>query len=134
MTFWDDKLLLGVEKIDAQHRKLVQAVDDLVDACAYGRGDMKISQILHFIFDYTKEHFQDEELLQLQYGYPQLKEHKQMHEAFVKEVALVISDFDKTGPTFDLTMQISKMLINWLSNHISVEDKKIGEYITSRQA
>ncbi len=134
MSLWNDSLLVGVDKIDEQHKKLVAAIDDLLDACEKGQGKSRVGEIIAFITAYAQEHFKDEEEVQEQYGYPNLEAHKKMHQQFVHIASKFESDFQVTGPTVWLSENIRKTLLSWLAMHISNEDKKIGDYIIIQKA
>lgn len=132
MTYWKDSLMVGVAEIDTQHKKLVQAIDALMDACAKGQGRAEIEKTLRFVSDYTKEHFADEEKLQAKYAYPDMVNHKRMHAQFIANVASLIDDFNQNGPGVSLTGKLNKTLIDWLIRHIGTEDKKLGAHIQSK--
>ena len=129
MTYWKDSLLVGVYQIDSQHRKLVAAIDRLMDACMQGQGRDTIGQTLNYTLSYTKEHFRDEELLQAKYAYPGLSAHRQLHASFVANITALVQEFEQTGPNISLAAKLNKTLIDWLIRHISTEDKKLGEHI-----
>lgn len=132
MTYWKDSLLVGVSQIDAQHRQLVKAIDDLMEACMKGAGREAVAKTLSFVAAYTKEHFADEEKLQAQYAYPDINAHKRLHAQFISNVAALESDFKQNGPNVALTGKINKTLIDWLIKHIGSEDKKVGLHIQSK--
>ena len=129
MSFWKDSLLVGVPEIDDQHRKLVGMVDNLMEACKVGKGRDAIEETLGFAVSYAQEHFKDEEQLQSKHSYPGLGKHKQIHRQFVADISVLVKDFQKNGPTIAITSKLNKTLIDWLINHISNEDKKVGEHI-----
>lgn len=129
MTFWKESLLVGVPQIDDQHRKLVVSIDRLMEACMQGKGRSTIKETLIFVITYTKEHFHDEEKLQAKYEYPERIAHKLLHEQFIKDINVILRDLQQAGPNVSLTGRVNKTLVDWLINHISTEDKKLGEYI-----
>ena len=129
MTYWNDSLLIGVELLDNEHRKLVAAVDKLMNACREGKGKLEIAQTLDFVVDYTREHFRDEENLQERYAYPGIYAHKRIHAQFILTIGEIVKEFERIGPNTALSGKLSKTLVEWLINHIGVEDKKVGEHI-----
>ena len=129
MTYWKDSLLVGVPQIDNQHRKLVEAIDRLMEACSQGKGRATIEETLIFTASYTKEHFRDEEKLQAQYAYPGMGAHKQLHSQFIASINSLVQEFESDGPSIALTGKLNKMLVDWLIKHISTEDKKLGAHI-----
>ena len=132
MTYWKDTLLIGVPEIDDQHKKLVGAIDALMEACAKGQGRVVIGNTLKFVLNYTKEHFAAEEKLQAQYSYPDINAHKRQHTQFIASASALMDDFEENGPNIALVGKINKTLIDWLVNHITAEDKKIGDFIKSK--
>jgi len=132
MTYWKDTLLIGVREIDDQHKKLVGAVDALMEACAKGQGRVVIGNTLKFVLDYTQEHFAAEEKLQAQYAYPGMAAHKRQHAQFIITASALMADFEQNGPNIALVGKINSTLVDWLVNHITGEDKKIGDFIKSK--
>ena len=132
MTYWKDSLLVGVKDIDDQHRKLVNAIDQLMDACMQGKGRAAIEQTLQFTVSYTKEHFGFEEKLQAQHAYPGMAAHKLLHSQFIRDINAFLKEFEQTGPSVSLTGKINKMLVDWLMYHITHEDKKLGDFINNK--
>jgi len=132
MTYWKDSLLTGVSIIDTEHKKLIAAIDELVDECKRGQGNAAIGKTLSFVVSYTKKHFADEEKLQAQYAYPGITAHKQLHANFIKSITALKDGFDKNGADSALTGKINTTLVDWLIEHIGKEDRKLGEYIKSK--
>jgi hemerythrin len=132
MGYWKDSLLVGVTIIDDEHRKLVAAIDELMDACMKGKGRDTIEKTLMFLSEYTKKHFADEEKLQAEYAYPGMAAHKKMHTQFYANITALINDFNQNGPNVALTGKINKTLVDWLIHHINAEDKKLGLHIQSK--
>ena len=133
MTYWKDTLLVGIPKIDAQHRKLIGAIDSLMDACAKRQGREQIDKTLSFVVAYTKEHFADEEKLQAEHAYPGLAAHKRLHAQFLSAVSALVSEYEQTGPSIALVGKLNKSLVDWVINHIGTEDAKVGAHIKRRQ-
>ena len=134
MTYWKDTLLIGIPKIDTEHKKLIGAIDELMDACTKGQGREKIDKTLSFVVSYTKEHFSDEEKIHAEYSYPGKASHKQLHAMFLSNMSLLEKEFKQTGPSIVLVGKLNKSLVDWLISHISVEDKKFGEYVAAGRA
>ena len=132
MSIWNDSLLIGVPEIDEQHKKLVETIDKLMDACSKGYGPVVIGGILNFAVNYTLEHFAAEEKAQEDSGYPGLAEHKQIHADFTSTVSMFVDDFKTNGPGDTIVETLQSALVDWVVNHISVEDKKVGDYIVSK--
>ena len=126
---WNDKFKIGYERVDAQHHRLFELASDLVCACMDGSDTAKLKSTIDFLFNYTVEHFYDEESIQVQWSYPGYKEHKQLHEDFKVVVTDIVQKYNENGSSQELSNNVNKIIIKWIINHIQNEDKKIGEYI-----
>ena len=60
----------GNALIDSEHRQLFAAINNLMDACAQGKGRDQIMSTARFLTDYVGKHFGDEEQLQMRSKYP----------------------------------------------------------------
>lgn len=130
---WSDDLKIGVPKIDREHQGLVEAVNALFDACSKGMGRKKVGETLQYLKQYVVTHFSDEEAIQREVQYPGYAQHRQIHAAFVQKVLAYEQRFNEEGPTIALVADFNTFVSNWLIQHISVEDKKIGAWINSRK-
>jgi len=126
---WDDSYKLGNEKVDNQHRQLFDIVNSLVLSCTNGSSTEKIRHTLDFLVNYTVQHFNDEEALQIECNYPEYEMHKEIHENFKLKVVDLVNRFNESGCSSGLCNDIKTIVLKWLTNHILYEDKKIGEFI-----
>lgn len=128
---WNQNLSIGVEEIDNQHKELVKKINDLINACNEKRGKEEVGKIVDFLGEYVIKHFTAEEKIQREYKYPNYDQHKALHTKFINDLGTFKSQFEKEGPTLNFIISINVVLSDWLINHISKEDKKIGLYINS---
>jgi len=122
-------MLIGVAQLDGEHKKLFAAVDRLIDALKRGEGREKTAQMLDHAVTYTKEHFRDEENLQVRFSYPGINAHKRQHAQFIMQVDEIVKNFKAAGPNVTLITKLDKTLADWLINHIKTDDRKFGEYM-----
>ncbi|AQR94747.1 MULTISPECIES: bacteriohemerythrin [Clostridium] len=130
---WDDKLLIGVENVDKQHKELFNYLDKFLSAVKEGKGKQEIENALNFLEDYTIKHFHDEEEIQKRYGYPRMNEQCKQHEAFKKELKDLRSGFEDIGASVLLALNVQNKMVNWVKNHISTLDRDLGEYIKNKK-
>lgn len=131
---WRDSLNIGIESIDDQHKELFSRTNELLNACNTGKGNEEVGRLIDFLEDYVVTHFRDEERLQLKLNYPKYKEHKVLHDNFIKEVKGLKERFFNGGSTLTLTIEINKKVIDWLINHIGKMDREFGNYIKEQKA
>lgn len=130
---WTPDLETGNAIIDTEHKQLIQALNDLMDACSKGAGRAEIEKTTTFLADYTAKHFAHEEQLQRQYSYPDAVNHKGYHESFKKTVAEIADQLKREGATIALVGKVNSSIAGWLLNHIKREDVKVAAHIKSKQ-
>ncbi|MFY9174819.1 MAG: bacteriohemerythrin [Peptococcia bacterium] len=125
---WTDNLSVGVEAIDSQHKVWFEKANNLFEAGRKGQAKEYISEMLDFLDEYTKLHFSDEEKYMLEINYPEYDVQKKLHDGFIAELAKLKESFNESGGNVAVIVKANKMVVNWLTNHILQQDKKIGEY------
>ncbi len=128
---WTPDLSVGVDRIDDQHKIWFDKANQLFEAGKQGKSKEYIVQMLDFLDDYTKQHFRDEEKYMTSIKYPQLDAQQKMHASFIEELAKLRKEYEASGGNVALIINANQMIINWLTNHISSMDKKIGVYAKS---
>ena len=126
---WTDKMLTGVEHIDAHHRHLVKLLVDACNASEAGSPPGAAREILSELVSYTKYHFAAEERLMMEIKYPRLKEQREAHRWFTEELNghfLTISGKDGM-----LAAQVFVFLREWYAEHILKHDIDIGIFMRS---
>ncbi len=131
---WTEDLSVGVDLIDQQHKIWFEKANQLFDAGKNGKAKEFISQMLDFLDEYTKLHFRDEEKYMLSIHYPEYETQKKLHTNFIAELAKLKSEYAKSGGNIAVIINANQMVINWLIQHISTQDKKIGQYVRSHKA
>lgn len=132
MITWRDAYNIGVKEVDQQHQELVVKLNEFLDACVNQQGKDKIEETLTFLKDYTVEHFQNEEAIMKKHNYPEFDVHKKEHEAFIKTVVELEGMIQSKGVTILSTLKLNRTLVDWLLNHISKNDVKIGQFIQAK--
>lgn len=122
---WDSKLDTGIEVIDAQHKRIVEYINDL--EIAKKKLDKKmVNDIIEQLIDYTQSHFGFEEEMLEQAGYKFLKPHKKVHELFIRRVTDITM---RSAKGEDIADELHSMLTKWLLNHIANEDRDYAEAV-----
>lgn len=130
---WTKELETGNAQIDKEHKELIHAINNLLEACTVGKGRNEISQTMDFLSQYTKTHFGHEQILQVQSGYPDYANHKKYHEWFANMVEDISARLKAEGPSLQLVGEINKQLVGWLIKHIKTEDVKVAKHILSQK-
>jgi hemerythrin len=129
---WTSDLSVGIELIDEQHKMLIKHLNDLSQSLESGQGPAKISTTLNFLIDYTNFHFTAEEKHMAANGYPELENHKTMHEEFKSTLASLEEDLEEEGATQLLADSIDTLLVKWLFEHIRTIDVTFGRFLKEK--
>lgn len=120
---WADDMVIDGGPIDADHRLLVDLVNELHTATREGQGRAVVASILHRVITSTQDHLRNEEHLMAQMGFPDLDNHKIGHNHFMDQ----LWDLEKKLQAGSITVaaQLSAVLRDWLSLHIRRNDKEL---------
>ena len=131
---WDSSLETGYGKVDNQHKQLIMALNNLMEASSGGKGDVAVMETLEFLTSYAVKHFIDEEQLQIDYKYPDFLNHKRIHEGFKETVTTLVQRVNKEGPTAPIINEVSSIVGAWLLNHIRGDDFRMAAYVKAADA
>jgi hemerythrin len=125
---WQDFLSVGVPEIDHQHKLLFGKFNALLAAWVEGKGAHEVNQLFKFLDAYMVAHFDDEEHLMQRIGFPEASQHRQVHIAFIRQVASFKDRLRLEGPTEELVTSVNMTMTKWLIKHISSMDRAIGRF------
>lgn len=128
---WKDSFSVGDVLMDAHHRIFFETIKEFSELPDKNDHDATKKRI-EFLLEYAAMHLGAEEKLMRQASYPELDEHKAVHDAFVRELLSIKESFDK-DPTVITADHILKIMQDWLVNHITVSDKRYMPYVQKLQ-
>lgn len=130
---WREELAIGNQRIDEQHRELLERFDLLLAACRRGEGRTELTRLLDFLDEYVVKHFGDEEALQQESGFPDFQSHRVQHLGFIKRLTELKQSISAEGDVqVDHVLATNKMLLDWLVQHISTRDRDLGRHLQER--
>ena len=130
---WTPNLAVGVELIDNEHKELIARIDALYEAGKNHKSAEYVGELLRFLQEYTQKHFLDDEDYMLSIRYPGYQAQKEQHTAFIAHLDELKKKYDNTGGSLLVVIDANQFMLNWLTKHISVLDKQIGEYAKKMQ-
>jgi hemerythrin len=107
---------VGNEMMDCDHGILISMFDRLYK-------NKNTEFVVHDLLKYSIEHFDREETIMRDIGYPDILIHKKQHAWFTNKVSSVI----KSGIYNNDNIQ--SFLRVWLVNHIAIMDAELSQYI-----
>ncbi len=125
---WTSNLSVGVSMIDDQHKTWFEKADKLFEAGKNNQAKEYVGELLNFLEDYTKKHFADEEKYMLSIKYPAYNEQKTAHTEFIRQLAKLRTDYAASGGNLLVILNANQLVLQWLTQHISNMDKKIGQF------
>ncbi len=131
---WNDSYLTGIERIDDQHRVLVNTLNEANARLAVGVTREALEQITRSLLSYALYHFETEESLMQQYGYAKLdtadaEKHRGEHRSFSQQVVALREGLHNGNLV--TREELLSFLNNWLVNHILHTDKRLGQFLLS---
>ncbi|UTC74008.1 hemerythrin family protein [Treponema sp. OMZ 792] len=126
---WEDSLSVGYNTIDLHHKKLLSIMGQFKNLFELSQEEykLKIGKIIKNLSDYTYYHFEEEEKVMKEYGYPGLKEHASIHNSFIKKIQEAI--IPMASGNIETGLQFYDFLGKWLVDHIAGADHEWAEYI-----
>ncbi|MDD4977463.1 MAG: bacteriohemerythrin [Gallionella sp.] len=120
---------LGIAEIDAQHRALVQQVNELHKSWMEGNDASACLTRFDALVAATQKHFVFEESYMAAHDYPDIDAHRHMHHTLIEELQHLHAQMAKGNEL--LVMHTIK---DWLMEHINHADQAMGEFLNGRGA
>lgn len=124
---WKDRYSVGIIEIDAQHKKLFQLYNNLIEAMHQGVGIKELGKALDELLEYSVWHFMTEENYMEKYKYPELENHKKIHNEFREKFYKIHKDFHEGKPV--ITQEVVEYLRDWIKNHVLYTDQKYAPFL-----
>ena len=116
---WKDFYSVGDPSIDAQHKQILDTINELYEAMQKGKDRAVLKPILDRLLQYTLAHFQLEEQVMQEHEYPDFAQHTALHDRIrqktrdLQEHAYLVTGHD-----------LLRFLKDWWVGHIQGCDKK----------
>lgn len=128
---WCSDYQIGVPEIDGEHRDIIDHFTKLYELMKVGQANDYCGELLEFLEYYVVHHFDHEEALMQQHGYPEYEGHSELHKEFKAHVKRMLGEYSSSDVKPIDLIKLNLFIKGWLSQHILIEDKKIGAYLKS---
>jgi hemerythrin len=132
LTF-PEELLIGIRELDDQHRAFYAEIEKLHSAMKAHRLEHVVG-MAGYLVDYATVHFEAEERMMIDAGYPGFPEHLVRHGEFKRALVAWRSRLATEGPTASLVVELSSWLTGWLRDHIRRVDAELADFLRRRAA
>lgn len=128
---WSEQMSVGDQKIDDQHKKMIEIINTLFEAIENRDTIEALSAILLNLYDYANIHFGEEEEMMREHNYPCLQEHIIEHEGFTGK----LKEFKRGLDVHQLCLSLDMLnyLSTWLVTHIQKTDQKYKIYLNGEK-
>lgn len=134
MTYldWDERMGIGHEVIDAQHRQLVALINDLAVAAERGAERKELGSLIRTFCDYAQEHFSTEQNLMDSTDYPEYFQHVGGHEDCAEQALDFYRGYIKGK---DVSLQDFLAFVStWFTGHTMRVDQTLRKYLKKKAA
>ncbi|QPK63844.1 bacteriohemerythrin [Methylomonas sp. LL1] len=122
---WQNHYQIGNATVDAQHRHLFDLANQVMEAAETD----ELTRLIMLFYQHIREHFQSEENLMKQHGYPCYRVHVENHNLMLNrliEISKTIQE-NRWDPA-----DIDTFVSDWVLRHILEVDTLLGEFIAKR--
>lgn len=129
MAIFEASIPIAVDHdlIDADHAVFIDLVNQLDKA-----NDVDFPGLFQCLYDHTEEHFERENRLMMQFGFPAETEHKGEHQRVLGEFKQFKTRIDKGLIPFGRAF-IKERLPQWFVLHVTTMDSALAAHIKSQQ-
>jgi hemerythrin len=124
---WKSEYEIGLPEIDAQHRTLVDMLNQLYAAKRSDAVHQVIEETLDRLMQYTRVHFSDEEAAMREVNYPYLDKQSRKHLDMTDQV-VKMRDMLRQGNE-PATFELLNFMSDWWKTRITGDDQKFGDFM-----
>ena len=122
---WREEYSVKHPPLDAQHRKLLELISELVTSGQSGNNHSEVVRAtLKKLDRYADWHLRCEELVLRVRGYPGYAEHKAEHDAYRKKVSELKGQQERK----DIGLRVQNYLAEWWRYHILTSDREYARF------
>jgi hemerythrin len=124
---WKDDYSVGHKELDNQHKKLIAIINRLLENPEALISSQTIADVLSELTHYVDKHFEYEERLLADIGYPCYEVHRDQHLQYHEQIAEILmkAAFEKLRGISELL----HLLQHWWIDHILLEDMKYKPFL-----
>lgn len=127
---WDPSYSVNIAELDRQHQQLFRTLAELEYALGNGSAESIIDAVLQTLIQYTIRHFDAEETLMQQHGFPGFGTHRSDHQMIAQKLTQ-LNLSHKAGRN-DISSHLLPFLKSWLHEHVLKTDKEYSEFLNAR--
>lgn len=119
---WNDSYKIGNPEVDQQHQHLFELTNQFITT----EGIANMRALIIQLYKHTREHFEQEEALMRQVGFPGLTQHQENHNQFLRRLSELSMD---VGKGYMNKPAIVNLMTEWATKHIPKEDAQVVAFM-----
>lgn len=123
--------MIGNDLIDTEHEELFRLINNFHTLWMEEQNRQDIARVLNQLIAYAQMHFQHEEVIMEDAGYPKLAEHQKIHEDMIEKIFELHTSYAEGN--LRLEIETMKFVKSWLLEHILVNDYTFRDYLARKQ-
>lgn len=131
-NLFTDRLLIHVEEIDEQHKKIFKIVEEFRNACMDLNNKEKIISMFSILKNHLEQHFESEESYMIKYNCPDYEGHRERHNIFIRKLQVLDSAFKGNYIPFTKLAEANEFFAEGFVTHISDIDSRLGEFLKNK--
>jgi hemerythrin-like metal-binding protein len=124
---WSHECIVGVEAIDDQHGILMDTLNELRVMLLRGAERRDVNLQLERLIDFTQMHFQSEEQLLLQQGFPGINDHRTAHKHLLAKLYAALEQINHEEALH--FPSLLGFLPSWYLDHVEKLDQPCGVWL-----
>jgi hemerythrin len=133
MLVWTPALAIGVPEIDAQHKTLFERAGRFEAAVKAHEHSYRLEDLFAYLVDYARVHFAAEERFMREVGYPGLAEQVHEHAEFRRRLLSLVPQWESEDDSPAMLAALVGFLDSWLVDHVTRSDRRIADYVRTRE-
>jgi hemerythrin len=116
--------------MDDQHGILMDTLNEIRSILARGADRREICLRFERLIEFTQMHFQSEEQLLLQHGFPGAIDHRNAHQALLQRLYTALEQLNREEPLH--FSSLLEFLPAWYLDHVEQLDQPYGNWLNDR--
>jgi hemerythrin len=127
---WKAEYSIGIDKIDNQHKELMELIKNLLKICMVDSKTKfeSFNKLASVAMEKFRDHFASEEALMLETNYPKYAEHKKRHDKLLEDVKEMMKKIPDKSHDSKL-MNVVIFMREWFVETVHGTDKEMGIYL-----
>jgi len=127
---WESRYSVGIAGWDSQHQRLFELLNELHNGMRAGYGRTVLLRILEELFEYTNQHFAEEERAMHFFSYPNAADHQAQHDMLRRQVIHYLKECREGASK--IRVEIVNFGVRWLTHHILNTDRQYTDFFSER--